>query len=47
MAAIAEQGLADAVAVGAEPGGGTHCGSCRPELQALLDKARAAGSMAA
>ncbi|SDX44936.1 assimilatory nitrate reductase (NADH) alpha subunit apoprotein [Albimonas donghaensis] len=46
-AAIAAQGLADVAAVGAALGAGTNCGSCRPELQALLDKARADGSMAA
>ncbi|MEE3099502.1 MAG: (2Fe-2S)-binding protein, partial [Pseudomonadota bacterium] len=47
LAAIAEQGLADVAAIGAALRAGTNCGSCRPELQALLDKARAARSMAA
>ncbi|SFI93894.1 nitrate reductase [Albimonas pacifica] len=47
QAAIAEQGLADVAAIGAALGAGSNCGSCRPELQALLDKARGARTLAA
>ncbi len=34
--AIASQGLADTAAIGAALGAGTNCGSCLPELEALL-----------
>jgi assimilatory nitrate reductase catalytic subunit len=41
LAAIANQGLADVAGIGAALQAGTNCGSCRPELQALLAAARA------
>ncbi|MEL6977429.1 MAG: molybdopterin-dependent oxidoreductase [Pseudomonadota bacterium] len=43
--AIVSDGLADVEAIGAALRAGTNCGSCRPELRALLD--RAAAPMAA
>ncbi|MDF2235497.1 molybdopterin-dependent oxidoreductase [Albimonas sp. CAU 1670] len=46
-AAIAEQGLADVAAIGAALGAGTNCGSCRPEIQALLDKTMGDRTLAA
>ena len=45
--AIAGRQLADVAAIGAALGAGTNCGSCRPELQALLDKTRTARTLAA
>jgi assimilatory nitrate reductase catalytic subunit len=36
VTAIAEQGLASAAEIGAALGAGTNCGSCIPELEALL-----------
>ena len=47
LAAIAEQGLADVAAIGEALGAGSNCGSCRPEIQALLDKTRGARTLAA
>ncbi|MEM6487009.1 MAG: (2Fe-2S)-binding protein, partial [Pseudomonadota bacterium] len=35
-AAIAQQGLADVAAIGRALGAGTNCGSCKPELAAIL-----------
>lgn len=39
--AIVEQGLDSVAAVGAALQAGTNCGSCRPEIQALITNARA------
>ena len=36
MSAIVEGGLADVEAVGEAVRAGTNCGSCRPELRALI-----------
>ena len=38
--AIVEQGLDSVAAVGAALQAGTNCGSCRPEIQALISNAR-------
>ncbi|MAQ36537.1 MULTISPECIES: nitrate reductase [Thioclava] len=40
LAAIADQGLASVEAIGAALQAGTNCGSCRPELAALLASAQ-------
>ncbi|OOY17446.1 nitrate reductase [Thioclava sp. DLFJ4-1] len=40
LAAIADQGLASVEAIGAALQAGTNCGSCRPELAALLANAQ-------
>jgi assimilatory nitrate reductase catalytic subunit len=39
LTAIESGGLSDVDAVGAALGAGTNCGSCRPEIARLLDKA--------
>jgi assimilatory nitrate reductase catalytic subunit len=39
LAAIADQGLTSVEAIGAALQAGTNCGSCRPELAALLANA--------
>jgi len=36
LAAIAQDGLVSVPQIGAALGAGTNCGSCRPELAALL-----------
>lgn len=38
--AIRHQGLCTTAQLGAALGAGTNCGSCRPELQALIDRVR-------
>jgi assimilatory nitrate reductase catalytic subunit len=47
LAAIADQGLADISAIGQALQAGFNCGSCRPELQALLNGAHASAKEAA
>ncbi|PTV94121.1 assimilatory nitrate reductase (NADH) alpha subunit apoprotein [Rhodobacter aestuarii] len=46
LAAIANQGLASVEAIGVALRAGTNCGSCRPELAALLAQARSAEAAA-
>ncbi len=40
LEAVAREGLASVEAIGERLGAGTSCGSCRPELRALLGRAR-------